>query len=70
MNNPNITETPQTPAGVCSSDLLERRPFAREEVWLRAWCVTATAVNCYSPDAATRWADACLKDFSERFKAL
>ena len=63
------TELKTTPASD-PSPLLERQPFSREEVWLRAWCVTATAINCYSPDAATRWADACLKDFSERFKAL
>lgn len=40
-----------------------------QTVWLQAWLNTARADNCTSTDAATRWADTCLKAFKERFDA-
>ena len=41
--------------------------LSESEVWLKAWCFVANAVNCESVEAATRWADNCLKDYKTRF---
>ena len=51
-------------------NLVEKEPekITEREVWLKAWCAVANAFNCETSDAATKWADACLKDFKERFK--
>ena len=35
--------------------------------WLNAWVGVASAFNCQTTDAATRWADCALKDFDTRF---
>lgn len=37
-------------------------------VWIKAWCSTASASDCKDAKVATVWADKCLKDFEERFK--
>jgi len=37
-----------------------------EEVWLRAWLAVAGTFNSKASDC-TRYADACLRDFQERF---
>lgn len=42
--------------------------MTREEVWLRAWVALAGAFNVREHSVATRWADACLKAFDERFE--
>lgn len=39
----------------------------RESVWVQAWIAVANANDCKSPDIATKYADACLKAFDERF---
>ena len=41
--------------------------LSESEVWLKAWCSVANAVNCESVEVATRWADNCLKDYKTRF---
>lgn len=40
---------------------------AWEEIWLQAWCATANAANCKSSEIATKYADACLDAFKQRF---
>ena len=50
-----------------TSDLVAAQLPTRQEVWLRAWCAVAGAWNCQSADAATRWADAALKEYERRF---
>lgn len=47
---------------------LKRYEKESREVWLRAWCAVAGAVNCHEVEAANRWADQCLNAFNERFK--
>jgi len=52
-------------------DLLEqnnKHQDLRKQVWIQAWCHTATAITCATSDTATKWADAALHDFDERFK--
>ena len=39
----------------------------RRQVWSNAWSLTANANDCKSPDTATRYADACLREFDKRF---
>lgn len=39
----------------------------RKQVWLTAWAATASAITCPTTEAATKWADAALKDFDIRF---
>jgi hypothetical protein len=39
----------------------------REKVWLHAWTMVASANDCKSPTAATKWADSCLEEFDKRF---
>lgn len=41
----------------------------REEVWHRAWIALAAGFNVREHQVATRWADACLAAFDERFPA-
>lgn len=41
--------------------------LAEEEVWLRAWLVVAACFNAKLPDC-TRYADACLEQFRDRFR--
>lgn len=38
-----------------------------QEVWLRAWCATASATNTYDKDRTDQWADHCLRSFQSRF---
>jgi len=37
-----------------------------QEIWMRAWVAVASTFNAKAPDC-TRYADACLKDYRERF---
>ncbi len=39
----------------------------RKHLWIAAWSSAASAFNIQTPKDATRWADAALKDFDERF---
>ncbi len=44
--------------------------FTVEEItWLEAWLTLAAAPNCFTAEIATLWADKCVKDFHERFRA-
>jgi len=48
---------------------IPKNSFSPEEVvWVRAWCATASAISCQNTETAARWADACLKDFRQRFR--
>jgi len=40
---------------------------ARKQLWISAWAGVASAFNCKEPESATKWADAALKAFDERF---
>lgn len=40
--------------------------MSEQEVWLRAWLAVAGTFNAKLPDC-TRYADACLAGFRERF---
>ena len=40
----------------------------RAEVWLTAWANVSGAFNLKHPSDATRWADAALEAFDQRFK--
>lgn len=48
-------------------DISKDGEIAQRQVWLAAWLTVARAENSYSSDAATRWADACLKAYNDRF---
>jgi len=39
----------------------------RRQCWIDAWCAVASAFNCKEPKDATKWADAALKAYDERF---
>jgi hypothetical protein len=43
-----------------------RREAERRDVWLKAWTAVANTMNGKQDDC-TRFADACLKAFDERF---
>lgn len=49
-------------------DYIEEHQLARINLWAQAWVGVANAINCTKPEAATRWADAALAAFDERFK--
>lgn len=38
-----------------------------DEVWLRAWCATASAGDCRTCDVADDWADHAVKQYKARF---
>lgn len=42
----------------------------RAETWAQAWARVAGAITCKLPNAATTWADECVKEFDKRFKAI
>lgn len=44
------------------------RDPARERVWREAWCSVAGTFNCSATETATKWADAALAAFDERFR--
>lgn len=50
-------------------DIAREGKISREQVWLTAWCMVATADNCTHKAAPTRWADECLQEFDKRFPA-
>lgn len=39
----------------------------RRDLWAQAWVATANANDCKSPEVATKYADAALRDFDSRF---
>lgn len=43
------------------------RNDVREKLWKDVWCATTSALNCIDTDAPTRYADAALQAFDERF---
>lgn len=49
------------------AELVTARKDRLARVWLQAWSATVNANDCKNPDTATKYADACLKDFKERF---
>lgn len=50
-----------------TKDELTSHNEQRKSLWSSAWIQTANASDCKSTDTATRWADAALKAFDERF---
>lgn len=40
----------------------------RRECWIKAWAAAASCFNMDKTEKATKWADAALKAFDERFK--
>lgn len=48
-------------------ELLTKEGVHREQVWLAAWLAVARASNSTKDEAATSWADACLREFDKRF---
>jgi len=40
----------------------------RRECWIKAWAAAASCWNMERSEKATKWADAALKAFDERFK--
>lgn len=45
----------------------QEHELMRRKVWSDAWSMTANANDCKATDTATRYADAALKAFDERF---
>ncbi len=39
----------------------------REKLWMDVWCATTSVNNCIDSNTPTRYADAALKAFDERF---
>jgi hypothetical protein len=56
----NNTISEGKPAVVYEHDL-------RKKLWIKAWVATANAIDCKDHETATRYADAALKAFDERF---
>jgi hypothetical protein len=40
------------------------------EVWLRAWCATASSSNAMRRTSAVGWADDCLAEYVRRFAGV
>lgn len=47
---------------------IEQHEKERRQVWSNAWAMTANANDCKSPSTATNYADACLREYDNRFK--
>ena len=41
----------------------------RKQIWIKAWCSVANAVNCLNSTSASQWADDALASFDARFPA-
>ena len=51
-------------------DYKQEHELIRRQVWQNAWTATAGANDCKSTCTATKYADAALEAFDERFKGL
>lgn len=49
------------------SNIEQQHENKRKHVWTMAWCAVASAWNAESSAVATKWADAALKEFDQRF---
>lgn len=52
------------------SGLPREKEALREYVWIEAWCAVASASNITRPKIADEWADHCLDQFDQRFRAI